>query len=141
MASPAEIERKVRQLDNDVQAIYELLATIGATQKRQGNRLNEIVAAQSDHGEKLDAILDLVRGNGGGQVIVPDLTGMTTNEAQQVLRGLGWTGNFNQQGGQTKDPAQFGKIIEQDVATNTNIDSGQDIGIIVATMIATGGES
>jgi hypothetical protein len=62
MASPAEIERKVRQLDNDVQSIYELLATIDATQKRQGNRLNEIATSQAEHGEKLDTILELLRG-------------------------------------------------------------------------------
>jgi hypothetical protein len=63
MTGPVEIERKVRQLDNDVQSIYELLATIDATQKRQGNRLGEIAATQSDHGQKLDAILELLRGN------------------------------------------------------------------------------
>jgi hypothetical protein len=70
MTGPVEIERKVRQLDNDVQAIYEMLSTIEATQKRQGNRLNEIAATQTEHGEKLDshgekldAILDLLRGN------------------------------------------------------------------------------
>ena len=39
--TPAELERKVSRLDNDVQAIYELLATISATQKRHGNRLDE----------------------------------------------------------------------------------------------------
>jgi hypothetical protein len=63
MTSPVEIERKVRHLDNDVQSIYAMLATIAATQKRQGNRLNEIADTQSDHGKKLDAILDLLRGN------------------------------------------------------------------------------
>lgn len=70
MTGPAEIERKVWQLDNDVQAVYEMLSTIEATQKRQGNRLNEIAATQTEHGEKLDAqgekldaILDLLRGN------------------------------------------------------------------------------
>ncbi|WP_245572686.1 hypothetical protein [Actinokineospora enzanensis] len=68
MASPAELERKVRQLDNDVQSIYEMLATIEATQRRQGNRLSEIVttqaeivATQADHGAKLDAILQLLQ--------------------------------------------------------------------------------
>jgi hypothetical protein len=66
MATPAEIERKVRQLDNDVQAIYEMLATIEATQKRQGNRLTEIATAQAEHGAKLDAILALLRGNQPG---------------------------------------------------------------------------
>lgn len=84
MTGPMEIERKVRQLDNDVQAIYVMLSTIEATQKRQGNRLDEIdtkvnaiadtqnamAETQAGHGqkldaqgEKLDAILDLLRGN------------------------------------------------------------------------------
>ncbi|SDD68592.1 hypothetical protein [Actinokineospora iranica] len=62
MTSPAELERKVRQLDNDVQSIYEMLATIEATQKRQGNRLAEIATSQAEHGAKLDAILELLRG-------------------------------------------------------------------------------
>ena len=39
--TPAEMERKVTRLDNDVQSIYELLATISLTQKRHGNRLDE----------------------------------------------------------------------------------------------------
>ena len=83
MTTPPEIARKVRQLDNDVQAIYELLAGISATQLRQGNRLEEIAASQTDlaagqadlaagqanlavaqaeHGTKLDVILELLRG-------------------------------------------------------------------------------
>jgi hypothetical protein len=47
------LERKVRQLDNDVQAIYEMIATVEATQRRHGNRLEEITAAQSEHGRIL----------------------------------------------------------------------------------------
>ncbi|MCY7400893.1 MAG: hypothetical protein LH477_08050 [Nocardioides sp.] len=39
--TPAEMERKVTRLDNDVQSIYELLATISFTQKRHGSRLDE----------------------------------------------------------------------------------------------------
>jgi phosphate uptake regulator len=83
MTTPPEIARKVRQLDNDVQAIYEMLAGISATQLRQGNRLEEIAASQTDlataqadlaagqadlavaqaeHGTKLDVILELLRG-------------------------------------------------------------------------------
>lgn len=76
MTTPPEIARKVRQLDNDVQAIYEMLAGISATQQRQGNRLEEIATSQADiaasqadiaagqaeHGTKLDAILELLRG-------------------------------------------------------------------------------
>jgi hypothetical protein len=63
MTSPVEIERKVRHIDNDIESIYSMLATIAATQMRQGNRLNEILETQSDDSQKLDAILDLLRGN------------------------------------------------------------------------------
>lgn len=40
---------KVRQLDNDVQQIYEMLAGISATQTRQRNRLEEIAGIQAEH--------------------------------------------------------------------------------------------
>lgn len=36
------MERKVRQLDNDVQSIYDLLAAIQGTQLRHGNRFDEL---------------------------------------------------------------------------------------------------
>ncbi|MEQ4209186.1 hypothetical protein [Actinopolymorpha sp. B9G3] len=85
-ALPPDVQRKVRQLDNDVQSIYELLVTIQVTQQRQGNRLDELASdvgvlksdvgvlksdvgvlksdvarLQAEHGAKLDAILDLLR--------------------------------------------------------------------------------
>lgn len=40
--NPAEISRKVRQLDNDVDAIYSMLADVQGTLKRHGNRLDRI---------------------------------------------------------------------------------------------------
>jgi hypothetical protein len=61
MTSPSDVERKVRQLDNDVQSIYELLSTIQATQRRHGNRLDEIAAAQAGQDTKLDTILRLLQ--------------------------------------------------------------------------------
>ncbi len=48
MTIPADLERRVRRLDNDVQAIYELLAGISATQQRHGNRLNELDGRLTD---------------------------------------------------------------------------------------------
>ncbi len=42
MTTPAPLERKVQQLDNDVQAIYEMLARIEATQRRHTNRFDEL---------------------------------------------------------------------------------------------------
>jgi len=49
MMNPMELDRKVRQLDNDVQSIYEMLADISATQRRQGNRLDEHSAILNEH--------------------------------------------------------------------------------------------
>lgn len=69
MTMPVGIERKVRQLDNDVQSIYEMLAEIAATQRRQGNRLTEIDGKLTEMDGrlteidgKLDSILGLLRG-------------------------------------------------------------------------------
>lgn len=53
---PTDLARKVRQLDNDVQSIYEMLAGIAATQQRHGNRLDEISAEMSGYGARLDEI-------------------------------------------------------------------------------------
>ncbi|GAA2548597.1 hypothetical protein GCM10010210_20830 [Pseudonocardia hydrocarbonoxydans] len=55
--------RKVQQLDNDVQAIYEMLADIQATQKRQHNRLEEIAATQDGHSEVLASHTDVLAGH------------------------------------------------------------------------------
>ena len=49
MMNPTELDRKVRQLDNDVQSIYEMLADISATQRRQGNRLDEHSTILGEH--------------------------------------------------------------------------------------------
>ncbi|MGH3897543.1 MAG: hypothetical protein ACRDTA_04670 [Pseudonocardiaceae bacterium] len=76
MTMPVGIERKVRQLDNDVQSIYEMLAEIAATQRRQGNRLmemdgklaevdgklTEVDSKLTGVDGKLDSILGLLRG-------------------------------------------------------------------------------
>ncbi|MGH3982739.1 MAG: hypothetical protein ACRDST_08665 [Pseudonocardiaceae bacterium] len=62
MTVPVGIERKVKQLDNDVQSIYEMLADIAATQRRQGNRLTEIDGKLTEMDGKLDTILGLLRG-------------------------------------------------------------------------------
>jgi len=53
MTQPVDVQRKLRQLDNDVQSIYEMLATISATQVRQGNRLGEIETKLGEMDTKL----------------------------------------------------------------------------------------
>jgi chaperonin cofactor prefoldin len=40
--SPQQMERKLSQLDNDVQSIYEMLNGISTTQVRHSNRFKEL---------------------------------------------------------------------------------------------------
>jgi chromosome segregation ATPase len=54
--SQAETERKIHQLDGDVQSIYEMLATIEGTQRRHGNRLQELAAKADGLEAKVDAL-------------------------------------------------------------------------------------
>jgi len=68
MTVSPELERKVRQLDNDVAAIYTMIAELAGTQRRHGTQLEEISAMQTEHsgslaqhGVKLDAILEILR--------------------------------------------------------------------------------
>ncbi len=58
---PVEIERKVRQLDNDVQSIYTMLSAIQGTQERHTNRLGELVVKVDALDVKVDAVLELLR--------------------------------------------------------------------------------
>jgi uncharacterized damage-inducible protein DinB len=56
--TPAEVERKVRQLDNDVQSIYELLNGITTTQMRHTNRFNELAEQVDRKFDSMDQRLD-----------------------------------------------------------------------------------
>ena len=73
--TPPDLARKVRQLDNDVQSIYEMLAGIAATQQRQGNRLDEISAEISGHGTRLDEISTQLAGHGGQLTSILEILG------------------------------------------------------------------
>jgi len=53
---PVEIERKVRQLDNDVQSIYTMLSAIQGTQERHTNRLGELAVKVDNLDTKLDTL-------------------------------------------------------------------------------------
>ncbi len=53
---PVEIERKVRQLDNDVQSIYTMLSAIQGTQERHTNRLGELAVKVDALDGKVDAL-------------------------------------------------------------------------------------
>jgi hypothetical protein len=54
--TPSGVER-VQQLDNDVQAIYEMLARLEATQRRHTNRFDEIDGRLDGIEGKVDEVL------------------------------------------------------------------------------------
>lgn len=79
MATP-ELQRKVRQHDNDLEAIYEIVsghsedlieikATLtehGSMLAEHGSMLAEIGSKVDEQGAKLDELLTLLRGGPGG---------------------------------------------------------------------------
>jgi outer membrane murein-binding lipoprotein Lpp len=80
--TPAEVERKVRQLDNDVQSIYELLMGIQSTQTRHTNRLHELgedVGALSAKVDSLEVKVDSLE-------VKVDTLGTQMDEVLQLLR-------------------------------------------------------
>jgi len=86
--TPGEIERKVRQLDNDVQEIYVLLHGISATQTRHGNRLDRIDGRLDGIDSRLDGIdsrLDGIDGRLDG--IGGQVSGLSESMSE-VLRRL-----------------------------------------------------
>jgi serine/threonine-protein kinase len=63
------------------------------------------------------------------KITVPDLTGMRPGEARNLLRGMGWTGDFNETTSPTTDANEIGKILEQEIAPNSQINKDQSFGI------------
>ena len=69
--TPGELQRKVRQLDNDMQATYSMLADISASQKRMATRLDSLEEKVDGLDVKVDGlaidlttVLELMRGRG-----------------------------------------------------------------------------
>ena len=55
-ASQPALQRKVRQLDNDVNEIYLMLNQIQVTQSRHGVRLDELDSKLTAHDARFDAV-------------------------------------------------------------------------------------
>lgn len=53
MTAPGNLDRKVRQLDNDIEAIYGMLTSIEITQKRHHTRLSSIEELLGEHSDTL----------------------------------------------------------------------------------------
>jgi serine/threonine-protein kinase len=83
--------------------------------------------------------LDVSKGPNQDQFQMPNIVGLTQQEAEQQLRQLGWTGNFDVQDGQTDDPNEFNRIIDSNRGEGQQVDKDDTIGITVATEFGQGG--
>ena len=54
--SPVDLQRKVRQLDNDMSSTYELIFAIQNTLRRHGNRMAELTEMVAAHDARFDAV-------------------------------------------------------------------------------------
>ncbi|MCK0111469.1 hypothetical protein MWU75_04875 [Ornithinimicrobium sp. F0845] len=54
--SPADLERKVRQHDNDISAIYALIGDVQNTQVRHTTRFDELTQDVAGLGERLGSV-------------------------------------------------------------------------------------
>ena len=87
--SPVDLERKVRQLDNDVQSIFELLNKISTTQQRQGNRITELTEMVAGHDARLDGVdarFDSVDARFDGLDVRLDRIGSSLGAVLELLR-------------------------------------------------------
>ena len=74
------------------------------------------------------------------KITMPNLDGLLPEEAQNRLRSLGWTGELNvQTGGETDDPTQFGRIVDQEFGEGQQINKDQRVGVTTATELGNGG--
>jgi serine/threonine-protein kinase len=94
---------------------------------------------KQDPGTTITLTVSKGQNNDDDTILMPDVTGMSPQDARQTLRGLGWTGRLNDQPGQTTDVSELGKIIEQDKEPNSRIKKDEEVGVIVATSVGTGG--
>jgi serine/threonine-protein kinase len=109
--------------------------TVNREEQSSDKPANQVIDQNPKDGEHEPGTeITLVVSKGDQQndkITVPDLTGMTEQDAEQLLRQQGWTGSFDVVEEDTSDPSQFDKILNQEQGPNSQIDKDDDIGIVV----------
>ena len=70
----------------------------------------------------------------GNQIAMPDLDGLSVQQAQNKLQQLGWTGLFDQSQVSTGDPNEVNKIVNQEPAPGQPLSKDQTVKIQVAKL-------
>jgi outer membrane murein-binding lipoprotein Lpp len=87
--TPGELQRKVRQLDNDMQATYSMLADITATQKRMGTRLDSLEEKVDALDTKFTSKIDHLETRFDGLETKVDALADDVSTVLEVVRALG----------------------------------------------------
>ncbi len=103
---------------------------------------NQVVGMNPDAGTQVapDTKITLSVSDGSQQHIsVPNLKGMTKDQAEQALANEGWTGSFNVNTQQTFDPNSDGIISDQNPGQGSQIAKDQSVSITVQQFVGGGG--
>jgi serine/threonine-protein kinase len=112
------------------------LTALGFNVKRVDQASNDVqkdnVINQTPNGGQaaVGSTITLTVSTGPNQIQMPDLTGMTPDEAQAKLQSMGWTGTLNKTADHTGkgDP---GTIVKQNPSPGTTISANQTITVAV----------
>jgi beta-lactam-binding protein with PASTA domain len=83
--------------------------------------------------------LDVSKGQDENKFTMPNILDRTPQEAELILRQLGWTGNFDVKDGETNNPNEFGRILDAQFGEGDQVKKDETIGITVATELGNGG--
>ncbi|SDH56904.1 serine/threonine protein kinase [Lentzea fradiae] len=72
-----------------------------------------------------------VRVSKGNQLDMPDLTGLTQNQAESRLKQLGWNGNLNVEEQQVTNPQQDKRVLTQNPAKGQSFTKGSTVTITI----------
>jgi eukaryotic-like serine/threonine-protein kinase len=132
-----DFESAKAKLEN---ANYQVKKQEQDSDKPQGEVIAQDPSGQQPEGTTITLTVSNGQQQNDNTFDMPDLSGMKPNEARQLLRGLGWTGQLDvETGGETGDENELNKIIEQDKAPNSKVGKDQNIGVLVATKLKIGG--
>jgi len=96
---------------------------------------DEVISQDPKAGTKLNkgatVTLNVSKGN---QIAMPDIEGLTVQEAQKKLKDLGWTGLFEQSNVSTGDPNEVNKIVNQDPGVGQPLSKDQTVRIQVGKL-------
>ncbi|SMD25591.1 Stk1 family PASTA domain-containing Ser/Thr kinase, partial [Lentzea albidocapillata] len=90
---------------------------------------NPVANTKADKGSTVT-----LRVSKGNQIEMPDLVGLSQEQAEQKLRSLGWNASFNVQKETVTDPSKRNQVLTQQPAKGTSITKGTAVTVTVGQL-------